>query len=56
LARDEIPANGHCSVERLGTAYGCRQRSIGELRKRFVEEGHDAALEREKRVNRRVSR
>ena len=49
LALDEIPANEHWSDERIGTAYGCRQRAIGELRKRFVEEGFEAALERKKR-------
>jgi hypothetical protein len=50
LALDEIPANEHWSDERIGAAYGCRQRSIGELRKRFVEEGFEAALERKKRL------
>jgi hypothetical protein len=49
LALDEIEANEHWSDERIGVAYGCRQRSIGELRKRFVEEGFEAALERKKR-------
>ena len=49
LALDEIPANAHWSDERIGAAYGCRQRAVGELRKRFVEEGFEAALERKKR-------
>ncbi|MDR2552375.1 MAG: helix-turn-helix domain-containing protein [Treponema sp.] len=49
LALDEIAANKHWSDERIGVAYGCRQRSIGELRKRFVEAGFEAALERKQR-------
>jgi hypothetical protein len=50
LARDQIPANEHWSDERVGAAYGCRQRTVGELRKRFVEEGFEAALERKQRA------
>jgi hypothetical protein len=45
-ALDEIPANEHWSDELIGAAYGCYQRTIGELRKRFVEEGFEDALER----------
>jgi hypothetical protein len=36
LALDEIEANEHWSDDRIGTASGCRQRSVGELRKRFI--------------------
>jgi hypothetical protein len=34
---------------RIGNAYGASVRTIGLLRKRFVEEGFQAALERKKR-------
>ena len=33
----------------IGEAYGVRQQAVGALRKRFVEEGFEAALERKKR-------
>jgi predicted hydrolase (HD superfamily) len=49
LALDEIPANEHWSDARIGEAYGVRQQAVGVLRKRFVEEGFEAALERKKR-------
>jgi len=49
LALDEIPANEHWSDARIAAAYGCRERAVGVLRKRFVEEGFEAALERKKR-------
>jgi len=49
LALDEIAANEHWSDERIGEAYGVRQKAVGALRKRFVEEGFEAALERKKR-------
>ena len=49
LALDEIPGNEHWTDEKIGNAYGARQRAVGVLRKRFVEEGFQAALERKKR-------
>ena len=49
LALDELPANEQWTDEKLGLAYGANIRSIGNLRKRFVEEGFQAALERKKR-------
>jgi hypothetical protein len=49
LALDEIPANEHWTVAKIGDAYDARQRAVGVLRKRFVEECFDAALERKKR-------
>jgi hypothetical protein len=49
LALDEIPENQHWTDTKIGAAYGSRQRTVGILRKRFVEEGFDAALERKKR-------
>jgi hypothetical protein len=51
LALDEIPANEHWTDKTIGDAYGARQRAVGVLRKRFVEEGFDAALERNKEGN-----
>ena len=50
LALDEIPANEHWSDARIAAAYGWRERTVGVLRKRFVEEGFQAALERKKRL------
>jgi len=49
LALDEIPANEHWTDAKIGDAYGARQQAVGVLRKRFVEEGFEAALERKKR-------
>ena len=49
LALDEIPANEHWTDARIGDAYGARQQAVGVLRKRFVEEGFEAAVERKKR-------
>jgi len=49
LALDEIPANERWTDAKTGDAYGARQRAVGVLRKHFVEEGFDAALERKKR-------
>jgi len=49
LALDEIPANASWTDEKLGKAYGAHIRSIGNLRKRLVEEGFEASLERKKR-------
>jgi hypothetical protein len=49
LALDEIAANESWTDEKVGKAYGAHMRTIGNLRKRFVEEGFEAALERKKR-------
>jgi len=49
LALDETPENEHWTDARVGAAYGCREQAVGKLRKRFVEQGFDAALERKKR-------
>ena len=49
LALDEIPDNEQWTDAKIGDAYGARQRAVGVLRKRFVEEGFQAALERKKR-------
>jgi len=49
LALDEIPGNASWTDEKLGEAYGAHIRSVGNLRKRFVEEGFEAALERKQR-------
>ena len=49
FALDEIPANGHWTDAKIGDAYGARQQPVGVLRKRFVEEGFEAAVGRKKR-------
>jgi len=49
LALDEMPANEHWADARTGGAYGALQQAAGAARKRFVEEGFEAALERKKR-------
>jgi hypothetical protein len=49
LALDEIPANEQCTDEKLGKIYGTHIRAIGNLRKRFVKDGFEAALGRKKR-------
>ena len=48
-ALDEIPAHESWTDEKIGKAYHVHIRTIGILRKRFVEEGFQAALERKKR-------
>lgn len=50
LGLDEIPANEPWTDGKLAAAYRSNIRSIGNLRKRFVEEGFQAALERKKRL------
>jgi len=49
LALDETPRNLHWTDATIGAAYGSCQRTVGALRKRFVEEGFGAALERKRR-------
>jgi len=49
LALDEIPANESWTDDKIGKAYGVHMRTIGNLRKCFVEEGFQAALGRKKR-------
>jgi hypothetical protein len=50
LALDEIPANESRTDRTIAAAYRSNMRSIGNLRKRFVEEGFDAAVERKRRL------
>jgi hypothetical protein len=50
LALDETPANASWTDANVAAAYGSNIRSIGNLRKRFVEDGFDAALERKQRL------
>ena len=50
LALDETPANESWTDEKIAIAYGSHIRSIGNIRKRFVEEGFEVALERKKRL------
>ena len=49
LALDEIQANARWTDAKIGQAYGVRQQAVGVIRKQFVEEGFQAALERKKR-------
>jgi len=49
LALDEIQENEHWTDAKIGQAYGVLQQAVGVARKRFVEEGFQAALERKKR-------
>jgi hypothetical protein len=49
LALDEIPENQEWTDKRIAGAYQCCERTVGELRKRFVEQGLTAAFERKKR-------
>jgi len=49
LALDEIEENKEWSDKTVAKAYHTTERSIGNLRRRFVEQGFDAALGREKR-------
>ena len=48
-ALDEIPANETRTDEKTGKAYRVHIRTIGNMRKRFAEEGFEAAVERKKR-------
>ena len=49
LAVDEIEENKDWSDKSIARAYHTTEKSIGNLRRRFVEKGLDAALGREKR-------
>jgi len=49
LAVDEIEENDEWTDKKIAKAYHTTERSIGNLRRRFVEQGLDAALGREKR-------
>ena len=49
LAADEIEENKEWTDKGIAKAYHTTERSIGNLRRRFVEKGLDAALGREKR-------
>jgi len=49
LAADEIEENKEWTDKGIARAYHTTERSIGNLRRRFVEKGFDAALGHEKR-------
>jgi hypothetical protein len=49
LAADEIEENNEWTDKSIARAYHTTEKSIGNLRRRFVEKGMDAALGREKR-------
>jgi hypothetical protein len=49
LALDEIAENERWTDRKIAAAYGTHERTIGILRKRFVQEGFESALERKQR-------
>jgi transposase len=49
LALDEIPENQDWTDKKIAAAYGVSEKTIGNLRKRFVEKGLGVALDRKKR-------
>lgn len=49
LALDEIAENAEWTDKRIAKAYGATEKTIGNLRRRFVEGGLASALERQKR-------
>jgi len=49
LALDDIPKNQNWTDKKIAAAYQCCEKTVGEIRKRFVEQGLSAALERKKR-------
>jgi predicted hydrolase (HD superfamily) len=51
LAVDDIPGNKEWTDKKIAKAYSTSERSVGNLRRRFVENGFAAALERQKREN-----
>ena len=46
LALDAIDENLQWTDKKIADAYQCCEKTVGDLRKRFVEQGLDAALER----------
>ena len=50
LALDEMSANRDWTDKKIAKAYGTVEKSVGNLRRRFVEKGIEAALGREKRI------
>lgn len=49
LAADDIPENKEWTDKKIANAYGTTEKSVGNLRRRYVENGFTAALERQKR-------
>ncbi|MDR0376323.1 MAG: helix-turn-helix domain-containing protein [Spirochaetaceae bacterium] len=49
LALDSIPENKDWTDKKIAAAYGVSEKTVGNLRKRFVEQGLGRALERKKR-------
>lgn len=49
LAVDDIAENKEWTDKKIAKAYGTTEKSVGNLRRRFVEKGFVAALERQKR-------
>jgi predicted hydrolase (HD superfamily) len=49
MAVDDIPENKEWTDKKIARAYNTTEKSVGNLRRRFVEKGFTAALERQKR-------
>jgi hypothetical protein len=49
LALDETPENEEWTDKKISKAYRTTEKSVGNLRRRFVEQGFEAALGRQKR-------
>jgi predicted hydrolase (HD superfamily) len=49
LAVDDIPENREWTDKKIAKAYKTTEKSVGNLRRRFVEKGFTTALERQKR-------
>lgn len=49
LAVDDIPENREWTDKKIASAYRTTEKSVGNLRRRFVENGFESALERQKR-------
>ena len=49
LALDEVPENKHWIDKTIAQAYQTTEKTIGNIRKRFVEQGFQAALDRHQR-------
>jgi len=51
LALDEIEETKEWTDKKISKAYSTTEKSVGNLRRRFVEQGFEAALGRQKRLN-----
>jgi transposase len=49
LALDDRPENARWTDRKIAEAYQCTEKTVGTLRKKFVKEGFERALERKRR-------